>query len=952
VQILPGIVSHEATRVLAAMQQITAPVDIRAVTGDVLQDRMLVDIGIRFAEGCGLRDMLGASVFMHVLELQRSDQEATTHHVSHSQSEAHFLVFLDGAGVQGQVIVRRSQVVDQVVSLWPGDALLLPRGADFAFPPAGNGDAKWLQLGYADGSKAPDGGASGTGQGIRLWGPPGRARWRDLGLPPRGPNNAFALPLTSISLKDSTPGSLLAGRTDSLLDVRLSFADSAARAPSHMYESLVVPLDGQSPRFHPCLRGGSASSIEDGPALLLHWAAAPLFEAAANHDPADGLPASTTYLTGLSVTNSHLRSGERLSFGIAMGDRFLVVRSGSLVADGEAVTGPAVIVVPTGSFITYDATTDAELTEVLLERRQVELCPQVAVSAAAVVAFCIPLAPRDQTADWELAGRLFSATLRGIYAQSDPNWVIVAVGNEIPELTLPLDDRFHFISTTTDLTDGSLVGAFHDGSLKRRRAEIAARELGADYIYFSDWDDIIHSDFVKYIRSTRHPYGYVAGRGYIVDFALKDIGTFPVWGGGGSLDEVSTSTLVFNANAVNPILGETEPDYSGHLRHRYLMHAAGRPLMEIPFPAVAYMRFTSLNLSNALFAPATDGSQFAQLRKNVTAHSERSDATVWRSFGLDSLFGAAQAAAMQAVYSPKRLSVLICTHRRPDGLAALLASLVPQLVGHPEREIIVVNDGSHDASYSTVIGQFASAVRYLPLRSNVGIAKARNRAAEMALGEYLVFTDDDCEVPPSWLDWIDAELMSQPDLDVVAGYTRPLRPDGTGFMGRVQAAFDLLPRPYVLGEIDLSFVTACLAIRARSFRRAGGFATGASFALASEDTELAMRLARSGARIRLDPDWHVFHALATSLKSEMLRFRRYGYGNRQLARLPHRPPSHQYLLSLKYRRLLHYFIGHFRRNSAMAEQFKGSRLQRLAARCAAALVSTAYDFGALTNRPR
>lgn len=950
-QVLSKVLGPAAAHVFAGFAQVASPGAVNAVTGEVIQDRMLVDLGIQFAEAFKLRDRLGPIVFLHALAFQQSDRPGTRHRNGYSRNEAHFLLFLGHGNRTGRVVLDMPQVGDLELTLETGDCLALPEGSSWSYPHDEDYTSRWLHLGYARGDQALDEAPNGSNVGIRVWGDPARSTWRDLGLPARGPHNANALAVEFFPLNVHAPGEIVAGRTDTLYDLRLRLTEAPAHPVSPLHEALVLPLDGGPPRFLPCGLDNAPASDPGPAAIVINWTACPRIAAEDMTAREGTVPGETTYLTQLAIAARSVKAGDRRDIPIAMGDQLLVLRVGTISTGSQVLTAPAAILVPTGSLASYSVTADAEITHLLLERKHIELGQEVPVSAAATVAFCIPIAPRDRMTDWALATRLFNAALRAIHAQSDPHWIIVTVGNEMPEITVPVDERFHFIATTIDATDGSLSAAFEDASKKRRRAEERARELGADYLFFSDWDDIVHPDFVQFIRATRHPYGYVAGRGYLIDFEMQEIAPFPTWAGGGSLDELCTSTLVFNAHAVNPVLGDTEFNYVGHVRQRYLMHAEGRPLMEIPFPSVAYMRFTTLNLSNAMVTPKADGStQFPQMRKTIAAHSVSSDETVRANFGLNALFDDNCDKAVTC--GPKRFSVLICTHNRPDGLAALLNSLVPQIAGHPEREIIVVNDGTHDARYSSVVGRYASAIRYMPLPKNVGIARARNSAAELATGEYLVFTDDDCEVPRFWLDWVDANLQCQPELDVVAGFTRPLRPEQANLMGRVQAAFDLLPRPFILGEIDLSFVTACLAVRAKAFRRVGGFATGQSFATASEDTDLAIRLAQLGVRIRVDQDWHVFHELATSMVSELRRFRRYGYGNRQLAALSHRPLSHQYLLSMKLRSLPHYFMGHFHRNKEMAAGFKGNRRDKFLARVVAALVATAYDFGAVTNRPR
>lgn len=286
--------------------------------------------------------------------------------------------------------------------------------------------------------------------------------------------------------------------------------------------------------------------------------------------------------------------------------------------------------------------------------------------------------------------------------------------------------------------------------------------------------------------------------------------------------------------------------------------------------------------------------------------------------------------------SARKLSVVVCTHKRPDGLARLLETLVPQVAHHPDRELIVVNDGTHDAEYADVIGRFADLVRYEALPNPVGIARARNRSAELARGDFLVFTDDDCEVPPHWLDWISATLAAHPELDVVAGTTKPLRLEEAGLLGHVQSHFQLLPKPHALGTLDQSYVTACLAVRHDLFRELGGFDERPLFAMGGEDTNLSLRLIRARARTRIDPDWHVLHALSTDLLAEMRRYARYGYTTVM-------PDDRQ---SRSRPNLVRRYLEHFRNARRKAQDLPGGFFYRIASAFAASAILTSYDWGA------
>jgi glycosyltransferase involved in cell wall biosynthesis len=97
--------------------------------------------------------------------------------------------------------------------------------------------------------------------------------------------------------------------------------------------------------------------------------------------------------------------------------------------------------------------------------------------------------------------------------------------------------------------------------------------------------------------------------------------------------------------------------------------------------------------------------------------------------------------------------------------------------------------------------------REVLLDSRRGPGAARNRGAADARGEYLAFTEDDCEPQPDWLDRAAAALGARPAIDVLVGATispdgRPTRrPDGN--------------RPH--------YLPTNLFVRNDRFRKAGGY---------------------------------------------------------------------------------------------------------------------------------
>jgi glycosyltransferase involved in cell wall biosynthesis len=91
-----------------------------------------------------------------------------------------------------------------------------------------------------------------------------------------------------------------------------------------------------------------------------------------------------------------------------------------------------------------------------------------------------------------------------------------------------------------------------------------------------------------------------------------------------------------------------------------------------------------------------------------------------------------------------KFSVLIAAYRADKYIAKALESVRAQT--HPDWEIVVLEDGSHDET-EEIVRQFAASVtqpvRYENFGDNRGVAAARTRLLELAIGESVAFIDAD-----------------------------------------------------------------------------------------------------------------------------------------------------------------------------------------------------------------
>ena len=91
------------------------------------------------------------------------------------------------------------------------------------------------------------------------------------------------------------------------------------------------------------------------------------------------------------------------------------------------------------------------------------------------------------------------------------------------------------------------------------------------------------------------------------------------------------------------------------------------------------------------------------------------------------------------------VSIIIPAYNAEDTLGECLEACKTQT--HPEVEIIVVDDGSSDATSQITADMGVSCLT----QTNAGPAAARNHGARVAKGEILAFTDADCIPEPEWI---------------------------------------------------------------------------------------------------------------------------------------------------------------------------------------------------------
>ena len=105
--------------------------------------------------------------------------------------------------------------------------------------------------------------------------------------------------------------------------------------------------------------------------------------------------------------------------------------------------------------------------------------------------------------------------------------------------------------------------------------------------------------------------------------------------------------------------------------------------------------------------------------------------------------------------SDPRVSICLCTFRRPELLERTLRSILGQQVDFSIELVVVDNDSARTGESSVDAVRPEAEALGVPLTYDMepeqNIARARNRAVSHARGEYVVFIDDDERADDAWL---------------------------------------------------------------------------------------------------------------------------------------------------------------------------------------------------------
>ncbi len=185
------------------------------------------------------------------------------------------------------------------------------------------------------------------------------------------------------------------------------------------------------------------------------------------------------------------------------------------------------------------------------------------------------------------------------------------------------------------------------------------------------------------------------------------------------------------------------------------------------------------------------------------------------------------------------ISVIIPTYNREKYIEKSIESVLEQegQGGDYEiAEIIVVDDGSTDATISVIDGIDDERIRIHKMPINGGAAVARNKGVEIAEGEWIAFQDSDDIWYRNKLSYQVEYINEHAEVCMVSHPIKAVFDDGTEIISSVMEADDLVK---VLAVRNI-FDTPTMLIKKECFTELGGFNDKLK---ALEDWEFALRFA-------------------------------------------------------------------------------------------------------------
>lgn len=215
-----------------------------------------------------------------------------------------------------------------------------------------------------------------------------------------------------------------------------------------------------------------------------------------------------------------------------------------------------------------------------------------------------------------------------------------------------------------------------------------------------------------------------------------------------------------------------------------------------------------------------------------------------------------------------KVSVVVCAFNAAATLDDNLCSLAR--LSYPNYEVIVVNDGSTDAT-PQIAERYDVRVISVP---NGGLSAARNLGLHAASGEIVAYTDADTRVDRDWLSHLVQPFLEH-DFAGVGGPNVVPRDDS--WVAQCVARAPGGPIHVMLDNVTAEHIPGCnMAFRRSALLEVGGF--DPTYIKAGDDVDICWRLQDAGYKLGFAPGALVFHHHRASVSAYLRQQIGYGEG--------------------------------------------------------------------------
>ena len=220
-----------------------------------------------------------------------------------------------------------------------------------------------------------------------------------------------------------------------------------------------------------------------------------------------------------------------------------------------------------------------------------------------------------------------------------------------------------------------------------------------------------------------------------------------------------------------------------------------------------------------------------------------------------------------------RISVVVCSYNGAETIEETLAALTK--LNYPQYEVIVVDDGSTDATAEIARKYDVSLIQV----ENKGLSNARNLGMEAATGEIIAYIDDDAYPDPDWLKFLAAGFTGSDH----AGIGGPnIAPPGHGLAADGVAHAPGGPIHVLLSDEIAEHIPGCnMAYRLYRLRAIGGF--DPRFGAAGDDVDICWRVQERGWSLGFSPAAVVWHHRRRSVRAYWKQQKGYAHAEALLA---------------------------------------------------------------------